>query len=79
MTTLVGLFFILISILGFLMGQSKKVARKIVIVVASLGLILAQVLFMNDRIAMEGQNFVAVSAIIGSIIMILGLQRDTVW
>lgn len=79
MTTLVGLFFLLIALIGLLMGQSKKPIRKVVLVFASLGLAMAQLLFMNDRIAMEGQDFVAVSGIVGSVILILGLQRNTAW
>lgn len=79
MTILVGLFFILISLLGFLMGQSKKIIRKVVIIVGSLGLTLAQVLFMNNKIAMEGQDFVAISGMVGAVILLLGLQRNTAW
>jgi len=79
MTILVGLFFILISLMGLLMGQSKKFIRKVVIIVASLGLTLAQVLFMNNKIAMEGQDFVAISGMVGAVILILGLQRNTAW
>ena len=79
MTTLVGLFFSFISVLGFLMGQSKKFIRKIVLIIFSLGLVLAQVLFIYDKIAMDGQDFVAVSGIVGAIILILSFQRDTAW
>jgi len=79
MTTLVGLFFSFISVLGLLMGQSKKFIRKIVLIVFSLGLVLAQVLFIYDKIAMESQDFIAISGIVGAIILILSFQRDTAW
>jgi hypothetical protein len=79
MTTLVGLFFSSISVLGFLMGQSKKFIRKIVLIIFSLGLVLAQVLFMYDKIVMEGQDFVAISGVVGAVILILSFQRDTAW
>ena len=79
MTILVGLFFLLISVMGFFMGQSKRLVRKVVLVFASLGLAMAQLLFMNDRIAMDGQDFVAISGMVGAVILILGLQRDPAW
>ncbi|HEV3414569.1 MAG TPA: hypothetical protein VG101_18950 [Puia sp.] len=79
MTTLVGIFFSLISILGFLKGHSKKFIRKIVLIVCSLCLILGQVLFMYSMITIDGQDFVAISGLIGGIILILSFQRDEAW
>jgi hypothetical protein len=79
MTTLVGLFFSLISVLGFLMGQSKKFIRKVVLIAFSLGLILAQVLFVYSKIAVDGHDFVLISGFVGAIILILSFQRDEAW
>ena len=79
MTTLVGLFFTFISVLGLLMVKSKKFVRKIVLVVFSLGLVLAQALFIYDKITIESQDFIAISGIVGAIILILSFQRDTAW
>jgi len=79
MTTLVGLFFSLISVLGFLMGKSKKFIRKIVLISFSLCLILAQVLFMYSKITIDGHDFVAISGVIGGIILILSFQRNEAW
>jgi hypothetical protein len=79
MTTLVGLFFSLISVLGFLMGQSKKFLRKIVLIAFSLGLILAQALFVYSKITMDGHDFVLISGFVGAIILILSFQRNEVW
>jgi hypothetical protein len=79
MITLVGLFFSFISVLGFLMGQSKKFLRKIVLIAFSLCLILAQVLFMYSKITMDSQDFIAISGVVGGIILILSFQRDEAW
>jgi len=79
MITLVGLFFSIISVLGFLMGRSKKFIRKIVLIAFSLGLILAQVLFMYSKITMDSQDFVAISGIVGAVILILSFQRNEAW
>ena len=79
MTTLVGLFFSLISVLGFLMGQSKKFLRKIVLIAFSLGLILAQVLFVYSKITVDGHDFVMISGFVGAIILILSFQRNEAW
>jgi hypothetical protein len=79
MITLVGLFFSFISVLGFLMGQSKKFLRKIVLIAFSLCLILAQVLFMYSKITIDSQDFIAISGVVGGIILILSFQRDEAW
>jgi hypothetical protein len=79
MITLVGLFFSFISVLGFLMGQSKKFLRKIVLIAFSLCLVLAQVLFMYSKITMDSQDFIAISGVVGGIILILSFQRDEAW
>ncbi len=79
MTTLVGLFFSFISVLGLVMVKSKKLIRKIVLIIISLGLVLAQVLFVYDKIAIESQDFIAISGIVGAIILILSFQRDPAW
>jgi hypothetical protein len=79
MITLVGLFFSFISVLGFLMGQSKKFLRKIVLIAFSLCLVLAQLLFMYSKITMDSQDFIAISGVVGGIILILSFQRDEAW
>jgi hypothetical protein len=79
MTTLVGLFFSLISVLGLLKGPSKKVIRKIVLILFSLLLILAQVLFMNSKLTIDSQDFIAISGVIGGIILILSFQKGEAW
>jgi hypothetical protein len=79
MTTLVGIFFSVISVLGFLKGQSKKFIRKIVLIVASMGLILGQVLFIYSKISMDSQDFVVISGFIGGVILILSFQKDEAW
>jgi hypothetical protein len=66
MTTLVGIFFSFISILGLLKGQSKK-------------LILAQILFMDSKLAIESQEFIGVSGLVSGIILILAFQKNEAW
>lgn len=79
MTTLVGIFFTLISALGFFKGQSKKAIRKFVLIVFSFCLIMAQLLFMYNRLSMDSQDFIAISGVIGGIILILAFQRNEAW
>jgi hypothetical protein len=79
MTTLVGIFFSVISVLGFLKGHSKKFIRKIVLIIFSLCLILGQVLFIYSKITMGSQDFIAISGFIGGIILILSFQKDEAW
>jgi hypothetical protein len=79
MTTLVGIFFSLISILGLFKGQSKSSIRKIVIIAFSLFLILAQILFMASTLDIGGQEFIFLSGILGGIILILAFQKNEPW
>ena len=79
MTTLVGIFFSLISVFGIFKGKSKKAIRKIVIIAFSLFLILAQILFMNSVLDVSGQGFIALSGILGGIILILAFQKNEPW
>jgi len=79
MTTLVGIFFSLISILGLFKGQSKSSIRKIVIIAFSLFLILAQILFMASTLDIGGQEFIFLSGIFGGIILILAFQKNEPW
>lgn len=79
MTTLVGIFFSLISVLGFLKGQSKKAIRKFVLILFSFCLIMAQLLFMYSRLSMDSHDFVLLSGAVGAIILILSFQRDEAW
>ena len=79
MTTLIGLFFSLIAVLGFLMGRSKKFLRKVVLIVASFLLVFGQLLFVYDKITVDGHDFVVVSGVVGAIILILSFQRNEAW
>jgi hypothetical protein len=79
MTTLVGLFFSLISIFGFFKGSSKRAFRRIVIISFSLFLILGQVLFIYRHIPIESQQFIGFSGLISGIILILAFQKGDSW
>jgi len=79
MTTLAGLFFSFISVLGLLKGKSKRAMRRTVIIAFSLFLILVQVLFMNDVLDLEGQEFIAISGVLSGIILILAYQKNEAW
>jgi hypothetical protein len=79
MTTLVGLFFSFISVLGLLKGKSKRAIRRIVILAFSLFLILVQILFMNDLLQVESQEFIAISGLLSGIILILAFQKNEAW
>jgi len=76
MTTLVGIFFSFISVLGLLKGKSKKFMRRIVLIVFSLFLIVGQVLFMNSVLTIESQEFIAFSGLLSGIILILAFQKN---
>jgi hypothetical protein len=79
MTTLVGLFFSFISVLGLLNGPSKKLLRRVVLFVFSMFLIVAQVLYMGGRLSVDSQDFIAISGLVGGIILILSFQRNEAW
>ncbi len=79
MTTLVGLFFSLISILGLFKGSAKRAMRRIVIIAFSLCLIFCQVLFMYSVLHIESQQFIGFSGLISGIILILAFQKDEAW
>ena len=79
MTTLVGIFFSFISILGLLKGKSKKFIRKIVIIIFSLLLIVGQILFMESKLVIESQEFIGVSGLLSGIILILAFQKNEAW
>jgi hypothetical protein len=79
MTTLVGLFFSFISVLGLLKGKSKPTIRRIVIIAFSLFLILVQVLFMNDVLKLESQEIIGLSGLLSGIILILAFQKNEAW
>jgi hypothetical protein len=79
MTTLVGIFFSIISIFGIFKGKSKGSIRKIVLIAFCLFLILAQVLFMNSILQVSGQEFIGLSGILGGIILILAFQKNEPW
>lgn len=79
MTTLVGIFFSLISILGFFKGRSKSNLRKLVIVGFSLFLIVGQIMFMYSYLDIESQEFIGFSGLISGIILILAFQKNEAW
>ena len=79
MTTLVGLFFSFISILGLFKGSSKRQIRRVVIISISLFLILGQILFMNSALHIESQEFIGFSGLLSGIILILAFQKNEVW
>ena len=79
MTTLVGLFFSFISLLGLLKGKSKRAMRRVVIIAFSIFLILVQILFMNNILDLGGQEFIAISALLSGIILILAFQKNEAW
>jgi hypothetical protein len=79
MTTLVGVFFSFISVLGLLKGKSKRFIRKVVLIVFSLFLIVGQILFMNSILTIESQEFIAISGLLSGIILILAFQKNEAW
>jgi hypothetical protein len=79
MTTLVGLFFSIISVLGLVKGPSKKLLRRVVLFVFSMFLIVAQVLYMGSQLSIGSQDFIAISGLAGGIILILSFQRNEAW
>ena len=79
MTTLVGLFFSCISILGFFKGSSKGALRRIVITLFSILLVLGQVLFMYSVLHIESQQFIGLSGLLSGIILILAFQKEEHW
>jgi hypothetical protein len=79
MTTLVGIFFTFISVLGLLKGKSKKFMRRIVLIVFSLFLIVGQILFMNSVLTIESQEFIAFSGLLSGVILILAFQKNEAW
>jgi hypothetical protein len=79
MTTLVGIFFSLISILGLFKGSSKRTLRRIVITAFSIFLILGQVLFLYSFLHIESQEFVGFSGLLSGVILILAFQKEEAW
>jgi len=79
MTTLVGIFFSLISILGFLKEQSKSNLRRLVLITFSLFLIIGQLLFIYSYLNIESQKFIFISGLISGIILILAFQKNEAW
>jgi len=79
MTTLVGLFFSVISIFGFFKGSAKTTIRRYVIIGTSLLLILGQILFMNSVLHIGSQEFIGFSGLLSGIILILAFQKNEAW
>lgn len=79
MTTLVGIFFSLVSLFGFYKGKSKSSPRKGVLIGFSLFLIIGQILFMYSYLNIESQQFVGFSGLISGIILILSFQKNEAW
>lgn len=79
MTTLVGIFFSLISLFGLFKGKSKRSLRKLVLIAFSIFLIIGQVLFMYSALDIESQEFIGFSGLISGIILILAYQKNEAW
>jgi hypothetical protein len=79
MTTLVGIFFSLISLLGLFKGSSKRALRRIVITAFSICLIMGQVLFLYSMVHIESQQFIGFSGLLSGIILILSFQKEEAW
>ena len=79
MTTIVGIFFSLISLFGLYKGKSKSSPRRLVLIGFSLFLVIGQILFMYSYLNMESQQFVGFSGLISGIILILSFQKNEAW
>lgn len=79
MTTLVGIFFSLVSLFGFFKGQSKSSIRKLVLLGFSFFLITGQILFMYSYLNIDSQQFIGLSGLISGIILILSFQKNEAW
>lgn len=79
MTTLVGIFFSLVSIFGFLKGRSKNSARKLILIGCSLFLVIGQILYMYSYLNIESQQFVGFSILVSGVIFILAFQKNEAW
>ena len=79
MAIFAGLFFSFISVLGLMKGKSKRALRRIVIIAFSIFLMLVQVLFMNDVLQLESQEFITISGFLSGIILILAFQKNEAW
>ena len=79
MTTLVGIFFSLISLLGLFKGSYKSALRRIVITAFCIFLILGQVLFLYSRLHIQSQEFIGFSGLLSGIILILSFQKEEAW
>jgi hypothetical protein len=79
MTTLVGIFFSLVSIFGFLKGRSKSSARKLILIGCSLFLVIGQILYMYSYLNIESQQFVGFSILVSGVIFILAFQKNEAW
>jgi hypothetical protein len=75
MATLTGIFFSLISIFGIVRCQTKTTIKRVVLVAFSIFLILGQILFINSVVQVGGDEFLAFSALMSGIILILALQK----
>jgi len=76
MITLAGLFFSIISIFGLVRCKSKTSIRKMVLLAFSIFLIFVQFLFINSILDVGGQEFLAISGLLGGVVLILGFQKD---
>ena len=79
MTTLVGIFFSLISLLGLVKGKSKSNFRRLILIAFSLFLIVGQILFVYSKLEIESQEFIGFSGLISGIILILAYQKNEAW
>jgi hypothetical protein len=76
MTTLVGLFFSVISVFGFFKGSSKRAARRFALIFFSLLLILGQFLFLKNAVHLDSHQFVGFSGLLSGVILILAFQKE---
>ena len=65
--------------LGLLKGKSKKFIRKTVIIVFSFFLVVGQLMFMYNKLAIESQEFIAISGLVSGVILILAFQKNEAW
>ena len=75
MATLAGVFFSLISLFGLVRCQTKTAVKKVTLLAFSIFLILGQILFINSVVQVGGDDYLAFSALVSGIILILSFQK----
>lgn len=77
MAILAGIFFSLISVFGLFRCQSKTPLKRILLLAFSVVLILGQILFIYSSLRLAGDEFLAFSALVSGIILILSFQKPS--